>query len=52
MIKRVFAPLLAALLYQEAINRHATGLLLERLGDDKGAFDAFLDAAEAGFPPA
>jgi TPR repeat protein len=52
MVKRVFAPLLSALLYQEAANRYATGLLLERLEDDEGAFDAFHDAADAGFAPA
>ena len=32
--------------------RHATGLALERRGDDAGAFIAFLEAAEAGHPPA
>jgi len=52
MVKHVSAPLLSALLYQEAANRYATGLLLERLEDDEGAFDAFHDAADAGFAPA
>jgi len=35
-----------------AASRHAEGLLMEHRGDDKGAFAAFLDAAEAGHPPA
>jgi len=52
MVTRVFAPLLSALLYREAAKRYATGLLLERLEDDEGAFFAFHDAAEAGFAPA
>lgn len=37
---------------QAAAYRHAAGLLLEHRGDDKGAFVAFLEAAEAGHPPA
>lgn len=32
--------------------RHAKGLALERRGDEKGAFVAFLAAAEGGYPPA
>ena len=32
--------------------RHAAGVALERHGDDAGAFIAFLEAAEAGHPPA
>jgi TPR repeat protein len=32
--------------------RHATGLALEKRGDEQGAFVAFLEAAEAGYPPA
>jgi TPR repeat protein len=32
--------------------RHAAGLALERRGDDAGAFIAFVEAAEAGHPPA
>jgi len=34
------------------VARHAAGLALERRGDDVGAFIAFLEAAEAGHPPA
>ena len=36
----------------QAANRHAAGLLMERRGDQKGAFVAFLEAAERGYPPA
>jgi TPR repeat protein len=36
----------------QAASRHAAGLLMEHRGDDKGAFVAFLEAAEAGYPPA
>jgi len=32
--------------------RHAAGVVLEQRGDDAGAFIAFLEAAEAGHPPA
>ena len=35
-----------------ASQRHASGLALERRGDDKGAYIAFLEAAEGGYPPA
>ncbi len=35
-----------------AVQRHVAGLALERRGDEKGAFLAFLDAAEHGYPPA
>ena len=35
-----------------AANRHVSGLALEHRGDDRGAFIAFLDAAEGGYPPA
>jgi TPR repeat protein len=34
------------------VQRHVQGLALARRGDDKGAFAAFLDAAERGYPPA
>jgi TPR repeat protein len=37
---------------ESPVFRHATGLALERRGDDAGAFIAFLEAAEAGHPPA
>ena len=33
-------------------SRYAAGLVLENRGDEKGAFIAFLEAAEAGHPPA
>jgi TPR repeat protein len=36
----------------DAAGRHAAGLAMENRGDDKGAFVAFLDAAEGGYPPA
>jgi TPR repeat protein len=32
--------------------RYAAGLALERRGDEQAAFSAFVDAAEAGHPPA
>jgi TPR repeat protein len=35
-----------------AAHRHADGLILEHRGDDRGAFVAYLEAAEGGFPPA
>ena len=35
-----------------AVTRHVQGLALARRGDEKGAFVAFLDAAEHGYPPA
>jgi len=35
-----------------AVQRHADGLLLERKGNDKAAFVAFLEAAESGYAPA
>ena len=34
------------------VQRHVQGLALEHRGDDKGAFIAYLDAAERGYPPA
>lgn len=42
----------AAMSREEGGRRHAAGLALEHRGDDKGAFVAFLDAAEGGYPPA
>jgi Sel1 repeat len=35
-----------------AAGLHADGLALERRGDESGAFLAFLQAAEDGYPPA
>ena len=35
-----------------AVRRHADGLQLERRGDEKAAFVAFLEAAEGGYAPA
>lgn len=35
-----------------AARRHSEGLALEKVGNDQGAFSAFLEAAEAGHPPA
>ncbi len=37
---------------EDGARRHAAGLALEHRGDNKGAFVAFLDAAEGGYPPA
>jgi TPR repeat protein len=37
---------------EAAARRHAEGLVMERRGDEKGAFSAFLVAAEGGYPPA
>jgi TPR repeat protein len=37
---------------ESSARRHAAGVALERRGDDAGAFIAFLEAAEAGHPPA
>ena len=33
------------------VQRHVEGITLAHSGDDKGAFIAFLDAAEHGYPP-
>lgn len=41
-----------ALPIESVVQRHVQGLTLERRGDDQGAFIAFLDAAERGYPPA
>jgi TPR repeat protein len=38
--------------HEEGRRLNAVGLALEHRGDDKGAFVAFLDAAEGGYPPA
>lgn len=38
--------------HEAASRRHAAGLALERRGDDRGAFIAFYEAAEYGYPPA
>ena len=35
-----------------AAHRHVDGLALEHRGDEKGAFVAFLEAAESGYAPA
>ena len=35
-----------------ALQRHAEGLAMEHRGDEKGAFIAFLEAADDGYPPA
>jgi TPR repeat protein len=37
---------------EAASQRHRTGLALEHRGDEKGAFIAYREAAEQGFPPA
>jgi TPR repeat protein len=42
----------ALISYEAATRRHAAGLALENRGDDDGAFIAYLEAAENGYPPA
>lgn len=37
---------------QAATERHRAGLAMEHRGDERGAFLAFHDAAENGYPPA
>jgi TPR repeat protein len=38
--------------YPAAAERHVEALALQNRGDDKGAFHAFLEAAQDGYPPA
>jgi TPR repeat protein len=38
--------------HEAAARRHSAGLALERRGDHRGAFIAFSEAAEYGYPPA
>lgn len=42
----------ALISHEAAAQSHVHGLALEHRGDEKGAFVAFLDAAENGYPPA
>jgi TPR repeat protein len=37
---------------EAAAHRHVEGLAMERRGDEQGAFVAFIEAAEDGYPPA
>jgi hypothetical protein len=37
---------------EAAARRHVEGLAMERRGDERGAFIAFREAAEDGYPPA
>ena len=37
---------------EAAAHRHVEALAMERRGDERGAFVAFLEAAEDGYPPA
>ena len=37
---------------QQAAQRHVEALAFEKRGDDQGAFNAFLEAAEDGYSPA
>lgn len=37
---------------ESPVRRYAAGLAMEQRGDEQGAFVAFLEAAEAGHPPA
>jgi TPR repeat protein len=46
------APTRAPMSPDAAARRHAEGLALQQRGDEKGAFIAFLEAAEHGNPPA
>ena len=46
------APARAPMSIQAAVHRHVEGLALAHRGDEKGAFIAFLEAAEGGYPPA
>jgi TPR repeat protein len=41
-----------AVLNPEAARQHAAGLALEKRGDERGAYAAYLAAAEQGHPPA
>ena len=41
-----------ALPTREVVKLHVRGLELQHRGDNQGAFVAFLDAAEQGYPPA
>ncbi len=42
----------ALLSFEAASQRHSFGLALEHRGDERGAFIAFMDAAQQGYPPA
>jgi TPR repeat protein len=42
----------AAVVDSEAARQHAAALALEKRGDEKGAYTAYLAAAEQGHPPA
>ena len=46
------SPASAPISLEAATQRHRAGLALEHRGDDKGAFIAFMEAAEQGYPPA
>lgn len=46
------APARAPTSHEAAARRHADGLVLQQRGDEKGAFTAFLEAAENGNPAA
>jgi TPR repeat protein len=46
------SPAHAPMSVQAAVHRHVEGLALAHRGDQKGAFIAFLEAAENGYPPA
>lgn len=46
------APVRAPLSMEAAVQSHVAGLALAHRGDEKGAFTAFLAAAQDGYPPA
>lgn len=46
------SPARAPMSNEASAHRHVDGLVLERRGDEQGAFNAFLEAAEDGYPPA
>ena len=45
-------PARAPVTQQAVVQRHVEGLAMAHRGDEKGAFIAFLEAAEDGYPPA
>jgi len=45
-------PVRTPMSHEAAAQRHAEGLALQKSGNEKAAFVAFLDAAEHGHPPA
>lgn len=46
------APAQPPLSMASAVHRHVQGIAMAHRGDEHGAFNAFLQAAESGYPPA